>query len=148
MSKINENNLIPNSWIGEILAIVRNDTQKAKDIFWYILTYGSTQGAAPQSTGDPMLDGVAMSYCFQLQRMKDNSEKVRSSLSGEQKSEQEEIYRLAQEGKKARDIFIELYGADELEELGKDEQKELIKKMIYNKSGWKKWSNEKKSEKV
>lgn len=148
MSKINENNLIPNSWIGEILAIVKNDTQKAKDIFWYVLTYGATQGAAAQSTGDPMLDGIAMSYCFQLQRMKDNSEKVRSSLSGEQKSEQEEIYRLAKEGKKGRDIFVELYGADELEGLSKDEQKEMIKKMIYNKSGWKKWSNEKKSEKV
>lgn len=148
MTKIKENILIPNAWVEEILEIVDNDTEKAKDVFWYILTYGSTQGSAPQSSGNLMLDGVAKSYCFQLQRMKDNSEKIRSSLSGEQKSEQEEIYRLAKEGKKGRDIFVELYGAEELEELDKDEQKEIIKKRIYNKSGWKKWSSEKKSEKV
>ncbi len=148
MTKINENILIPNAWIEEILDIVKNDTGKAKDIFWYILTYGSTHGEAPLSTGDLMLDGVAMSYCFQLKRMKESSEKVRSSLSGEQLSEQEEIYQLAKAGKKGKDIFIELYGADELEGLDKDKQKELIKNKIYNRSGWKKWSNEKKSEKV
>lgn len=148
MTKIKENILIPNAWIEEILEIVDNDVEKAKDAFWYILTYGATQGSAPQSSGDLVVDGVAKSYCFQLRRMKDNSEKIRSSLSGEQKSEQEEIYRLAKEGKKGRDIFVELYGAEELEGLDKDEQKEMIKKKIYNKSGWKKWSNEKKSEKV